>query len=92
MRRHEPCAMFAEPLAAGERIDREMVLLAHLRERIASLSPEQCANEADAYEEVAAGNALLALTQEGRTRQALIWLSGSYAMRAQVYAAAARAI
>ena len=87
----EPCFMFAPPLTADERIDREMELLAHLRERIATMSPAQCANEADAYDEMAAGNAQLALTQTGRCRQTLIWLSGSYAMRAQVYAAAARA-
>ena len=89
MGRPEPCLMFAPPLTADERIEREMELLAHLRERIATMSPVECANEADAYEEMAAGNARLALSQTGRTRQTLIWLSGSYALRAQVYAAAA---
>ncbi|WP_426032862.1 hypothetical protein [Caulobacter sp. DWP3-1-3b2] len=92
MGRHEPpCAMFAAPLSVEQRIEREIEFIAGVSVDVRDLPRQRLAELADENEGVASGYLSAAQLVDGSQRLTFLWMGGHHAMRAQVYAEAARA-
>lgn len=91
MGRHESSAMFAEPLTVDQRIEREIEFIASVAIDIRDVPRQRLAELADESEEVASGYLSAAQAVDGRERLTFLWLGGHHAVKARVYAEAARA-
>jgi len=91
MGRPESAAMFAGPLTVDQRIEREIEFIASVAIDIRDLPRRRLAELADESAEVATGYLSAAQLVDGSHRLTFLWMGGHHAMRAQVYAEAARA-
>ncbi|MEJ2816397.1 hypothetical protein [Caulobacter sp. CCG-8] len=83
--------MVCDPLTVDQRIEREIEFLARMQIDVRDLPRQRLAELADESEEAASGYLSAAQAVNGRERLTFLWLSGHHAVKARVYAEAARA-
>lgn len=78
-------------LTPEQRIEREVEFLAQMQIDVRDLPRQRLAELADESEEAASGYLSAAQAVDGRERLTFLWLGGHHAVKARVYAEAARA-
>jgi len=84
-------ANLGAPPTAEQRIEREIEFIASMAVDVRDLPRQRLAELADHYTELANGCADAAHGLDERERLTILWMGGHHAVRARVYAEAARA-